>query len=101
MISTTCSSSIQPSPSKQACERCPALRPDPAQRPRLEEIITNLQARLAEAKQQGWLGEVAGLEASLAGVKQKLKQMRRLAAQPQGVTVLGTPVFRRATLRPS
>jgi integrase len=81
---------------EHACERCPALRPDPAQRPRLEEIITNLQARLAEAKQQGWLGEVAGLEASLAGAEQKLEQMKRLAARPQGVTMLGTPVFRRA-----
>jgi integrase len=81
---------------EHACERCPALRPDPAQRPRLEEIIANLHARLAEAKQHGWAGEVAGLEASLAGAEQKLKQMKRLAARPQGVTMLGTPVFRRA-----
>jgi integrase len=86
---------------EHACERCPALRPDPAQRPRLEEIITNLQARLAEATQHGWAGEVAGLETSLAGAKQKLEQMKRLAARPQGVTMLGTPVFRRATPRSS
>jgi integrase len=86
---------------EHACERCPALRPDPAQRPRLEEIISNLQARLAEATQHGWAGEVAGLETSLAGAKQKLEQMKRLATRPQGVTMLGTPVFRRATPRSS
>jgi hypothetical protein len=29
------------------------LRPDPAQRPRLEEIITNLPERLAEVRERG------------------------------------------------
>lgn len=39
------------------------LRPDPSQRPRLESIRDNLEARLIEAQERGWLGE-AGLDIS-------------------------------------
>ena len=58
------------------------LRPDPAQARRLGEIITNLQDRIDEATRRGWLGEVEGLEASLAGARQKLEQMRKARRQP-------------------
>jgi hypothetical protein len=44
----------------------PLLRVDPAQMPRLEEIHANLGDRLQEAREQGWLGEVAAIEATLA-----------------------------------
>jgi hypothetical protein len=54
------------------------LRPDPAQRHRLEEIIGNLEDRLYEATERGWLGEVDGLEASIAAAGQKLTTMRRI-----------------------
>lgn len=54
------------------------LQPDPAQGLRLAEIITNLHERLREARERGWLGEVEGLEVSLAGARQKLQHMRRL-----------------------
>jgi hypothetical protein len=37
------------------------------QRGRLEEVRDNLQARIAEATREGWLGEVEGLQVSLAG----------------------------------
>ena len=40
------------------------LRPDPAQRERLEEIRVNLIDRIAEAEREGWLGDVEGLETS-------------------------------------
>ncbi len=40
----------------------PVLRVDPAQMPRLEEIHANLGDRLQEAREQGWLGEVAAIE---------------------------------------
>ena len=36
------------------------------QMPRLEEIHANLADRLQEAKDQGWLGEVAAIETTLA-----------------------------------
>ncbi|AXI76476.1 tyrosine-type recombinase/integrase [Peterkaempfera bronchialis] len=58
---------------EHACIRCPVLRPDPEQMPRLKEIHANLLDRLQEAKEQGWLGEVAAIEASLAAAEQKLR----------------------------
>lgn len=65
---------------EHACIRCPMLRPDPKQLGRLTEIIGNLDARLAEAHELGWLGEVEGLEASLGAARQKLTSMRRAVA---------------------
>ena len=41
------------------------LRPDLKQLGRLTEIVENLDARLAEAHDRGWLGEVEGLQAAL------------------------------------
>ncbi|MFD5881300.1 hypothetical protein [Streptomyces yangpuensis] len=76
-----------------ACIRCPVLRPDPAETPRLEEIHANLLDRLQEVKEQGWLGEVAATEASLAAAEQKLAAMRDLAARHTTVH-LGMPDFR-------
>ncbi len=67
---------------EHACVRCSMLWPDPSQRHRLIEIRDNLVARIAEARQQGWLGEIEGLQVSLAGAQEKLTQMDRKAAQP-------------------
>jgi hypothetical protein len=55
--------------------RCSLLRPDPAQRARLEEILDNLLARIAEAEREGWLGEIEGLRISLAGAEDKLARI--------------------------
>jgi len=41
------------------------LRVSPHQRRRLAEIISNLHERITEARMNGWLGEVQGLEVSL------------------------------------
>ena len=60
---------------EHACLRCPMLRPDPNQQPRLIEIRENLHARLAEARKRGWMGEIEGLNISLAGAEQKLAGM--------------------------
>jgi hypothetical protein len=83
---------------EHACIRCPALRPDPAQRHRLEDILASLRARLAEARAQGWGGEVAGLEVSIATAGEKLQAMDQLADRHQ-VTHLGMPDFRHSTGR--
>ncbi len=61
---------------EHACVRCPLLRPDPAQLGRLTEIEQNLHARITEAHQRGWTGEIEGLQISLAGATHKLEQMR-------------------------
>lgn len=60
---------------EHACVRCPMLWPDPAQRDRLVEIRDNLIARIAEAEREGWIGEVEGLQVSLAGAEDKLAQI--------------------------
>ena len=54
---------------EHACVRCSLLRPDPAQRARLEEIRDNLHDRITEAEREGWPGEVEGLKVSLAGAE--------------------------------
>lgn len=73
--------------------RCPLLRPEPAQRTRLEEMRDNLLARIDEAEREGWLGEVEGLKISLAGARQKLAQVQE-SARPSTTTInLGIPTI--------
>jgi hypothetical protein len=73
--------------------RCPVLRVDPAQRPRLEEIRINLADRIIEAEREGWLGEAEGLRVSLAAAEGKLAQLDE--RQRRATTVnLGIPTFR-------
>jgi len=80
---------------EHACIRCSLLRPDPAQKQRLATITTNLRDRIKEAEANGWLGEVEGLQTSLAAAEAKLDQMdeiaRRLAQAP---AQLPMPVIR-------
>jgi hypothetical protein len=77
---------------EHACIRCPLLRPDPVQRPRLAEIRDNLIARIGEAQREGWTGETDGLKVSLAAAGQKLAQMDQITAHRRGtVTHLGMP----------
>ena len=75
---------------EHACVRCPLLWPDPAQWQRLLEIRDNLIARIAEAKREGWLGEVEGLQVSLAGAEDKLAQLDH-RSRPTNTTDLGIP----------
>lgn len=63
---------------EHACIRCPMLRPDPAQRRRLESIRANLLERRGEATRMGWRGELEGIEISLRAADEKLAQMSRI-----------------------
>jgi hypothetical protein len=63
---------------EHACIRCPMLRPDPTQLPRLVEIEVNTRERLREAHQMQWLGEVSGLQDSLRHLDDKKRQAERL-----------------------
>ncbi len=74
---------------EHACVRCPMLWPDPAQRPRLVELCDNLTARIKEAEQEGWFGEVEGLQVSLAGATSKLAQIDRRSETPVELLVHG------------
>ncbi len=75
---------------EHSCIRCPLLRPDPTQRGRLAEVCDNLVSRLAEARREGWLGEVEGLKISLAAARSKLTQLDQLTSHPTAVQ-LGMP----------
>src|SRR6266516_1805428 len=79
---------------EHACVRCPMLWPDPTQRDRLVEIRDNLIDRIAEAEREGWLGEVEGLQVSLAGAQDKLAQLDRRNASRTTVD-LGIPTVAR------
>src|SRR5690348_16943225 len=68
----------QPLPPRTRLHPLPMLRPDPAQEPRLLAIIVNLNDRLREAHDRGWLGKVDGLTVSLNAANQKLTQMRKV-----------------------
>jgi integrase len=63
---------------EHSCLRCPLLRPDPAQHQRLVDVRDNLLTRIEEARTQGWLGEVEGLQISLAGARTKLAQLDQM-----------------------
>ena len=79
--------------------RCPLLRPDPAERPRLTQIRDNLIERITEAQARQWLGEVEGLKVSLAGAQAKLAQMDQIAARRATAVNLGIPTFTQAAGR--
>ncbi|MFI9723832.1 tyrosine-type recombinase/integrase [Streptomyces sp. NPDC052396] len=78
---------------EHSCIRCPLLRADPAQRPRLIEIRDNLIARIAEAEREGWGGEAEGLKVSLAAANAKLAQLDNLIARRTAAVDLGMPTF--------
>jgi integrase len=80
---------------EHACLRCAMLRVSPQQRPRLAEIIHNLRERVAEARMNGWLGEVQGLEVSLEAAKRKLASLDRSIERNHrtGPTELGMPAI--------
>jgi integrase len=78
---------------EHSCLRCPLLRPDPTQRPRIIEIRRNLGGRIVEAQRNGWLGEVDGLKVSLAAADAKITQLDGLAARHQAAIYDGVPTF--------
>jgi hypothetical protein len=72
------------------------LRVDPKQHSRLVEIIRNLDDRITEARLNGWLGEVQGLQTSRDAAANKLVALDRTVAQASRAatepTLLGIPV---------
>jgi hypothetical protein len=60
---------------------------------RMEEIRQNLEDRIIEAKREGWLGEVEGLQISYSGVKDKLAQIDAARQNGSTISTLGMPTF--------
>jgi hypothetical protein len=73
---------------------------DPKQHGPLAEIIRNLDERIKEARMNGWLGEVQGLQTSRDAAAKKLVAVDRAIAQPGHATTaptsLGIPTITRA-----
>jgi hypothetical protein len=68
------------------------MRVDPRAGPRLVGIIHNLGDRIKEARDNGWLGEVDGLQTSLAAATEKLINLDRITTRSAvGRTDLGMP----------
>lgn len=65
-------------PHEHACVRCPMLRMDPQQLPRLLQIERNTVELLGEAREKGWEGEAAGLEETLQHIGEKKAQVSRI-----------------------
>jgi hypothetical protein len=78
---------------EHSCVRCPLLRPDPDQRPRLVDIRDNLITRIDEALREAWVGEAEELKVSLAAANAKLAQLDGLAARHHAAVSLGMPAF--------
>jgi hypothetical protein len=58
----------------------------------LSRSATTWWPRIAEAKREGWLGEVEGLEVHLAGAEQKLSQIDQIVSCRTVIDV-GIPTF--------
>jgi hypothetical protein len=83
-------------PHERACVRCPMLCMDPVQLPRLLQIEHDTHRLLAEAQQQGWEGEAAGLQDTPGHIADKKAQVQRIQANSSGSP---TPVW--LTLSPA
>ncbi|MFD7134483.1 recombinase [Streptomyces sp. NPDC059894] len=66
---------------------------NPEMLPRLDELETDLQARRQRAIDEGWHGEVEGLDLTLKFLRSKRTQGRRTAAM--GRMDLGMPTLPR------
>ncbi|WP_197540199.1 tyrosine-type recombinase/integrase [Saccharothrix espanaensis] len=64
---------------EHSCLRCPMLAINPKMLPRLDEIEEDLLARRARAERESWLGEVEGIDLTLALLRQKREETNRLA----------------------
>jgi hypothetical protein len=60
------------------------LRPQPSRIALMRDLEANLTERLEEARRHVWLGEVKGLEQTLAALRAKTADAERLATQ--GIT---------------
>ncbi|EDY52720.1 hypothetical protein [Streptomyces clavuligerus] len=69
------------------------------ERPRLVEIRDNLDARIAEAERESWIGEIEGLQSSKTHAEEKLAQLDGQIARKQEAVDLGIPTFREIVAR--
>ncbi|MBF9132746.1 tyrosine-type recombinase/integrase [Plantactinospora sp. S1510] len=73
-----------------SCIRCPMLHVNPAMLPRLDTIEDDLMKRRDRASQEGWLGEIEGIDVTLSQLRGKRDQTLRLSKTAAPV-YLGIP----------
>ncbi len=78
---------------EHACIRCPMLHINPKMLDRLEELESDLLARLRRAEDENWLGEVEGINLTLTFLRSKRDETQRRAQRP--LVDLGIPTPRR------
>lgn len=78
---------------EHACIRCPMLHIDPKMLERLGELESDMIERRARAQNEGWLGEIEGIDLTLSYLERKREQAMRLKRQ-QPIN-LGMPERRR------
>ncbi len=69
------------------------LRVDPEQRSRLVEIVDNLAARITEATDRGWHGELQGFQVSVDAARAKLASLDRTKTTSRQI-LLSLPTVR-------
>ncbi|CAM5343316.1 Tyrosine recombinase XerC [Streptomyces tanashiensis] len=62
---------------EHACIRCPMLSINPKMLPRLDELEEDLVTRRQRAIEEGWRGEVEGIDLTLTFLRSKREQARR------------------------
>lgn len=77
---------------EHACIRCPMLHINPKMLGRLEELEADLLARLQQAEEENWLGEVEGINLTLTFLRGKREETQRRAQRP--TVELGIPARR-------
>jgi site-specific recombinase XerD len=75
-----------------ACVRCPMLSINPKMLPRLDELEADLIDRRQRAADEGWHGEIEGIDLTLTFLRSKRDQAQRAAAT--GPISLGLPAVR-------
>jgi integrase len=79
---------------EHACIRCPMLHINPAMLPRLDTIEADLLDRRTRAQNEGWHGEIEGIDLTLSHLRGKRDQTNR-ASRLGGPTHLGMPTIAR------
>lgn len=80
---------------EHACIRCPMLSIDPKMLPRLDELEQDLLARRRRAHEEGWRGEIEGIDLTLNFLRSKRTRAQRTASVGTPTQVnLGMPTLR-------
>ena len=76
---------------EHSCIRCPVLQVDPKMLARLDEIEADLITRRKRAEDEGWLGEIEGIDLTLSFLRQKRAHTKRFTRAHLGLPAIRKP----------